>query len=178
MGHFEQADAMRDGLNAALLKATDNGRIPVLIDTSPCAFRMSQNLDERIQLLDPVRFANEYLVPGLDIQPTDEPVAVHVTCSTTKAGLGNALIDLARHCSTDVVVPEDITCCGFAGDKGFMVPELNASALAPLKAQVSHCKEGISTSRTCEIGLARHGEIPYHSLFYLLDRVSRSTASA
>jgi len=128
-------------------------------------------------LLDPVRFANQFLVPGLDIQPTDEPVAVHVTCSTTKAGLGNELIDLARHCSTDVVVPEDITCCGFAGDKGFMVPELNASALSPLKGQVSHCKEGVSTSRTCEIGLSKHGEIPYHSLFYLLDRVSRSAAS-
>ena len=176
-GHFDQADSLRDGLNQALLEASDNGRIPVLIDTSPCAFRMSQQLDERIQLLDPVRFANQFLVPGLDIQPTDEPVAVHVTCSTTKAGLGNELIDLARHCSTDVVVPEDITCCGFAGDKGFMLPELNASALEPLKGQVSHCKEGISTSRTCEIGLSKHGEIPYHSLFYLLDRVSRSAAS-
>ena len=176
-GHFDQADAMRDSLNDALLKASDNGRIPVLIDTSPCAFRMSQNLDERIQLLDPVRFANQFLVPGLDIHPTDEPVAVHVTCSTTKAGLGNELIALAQSCSNDVVVPEDITCCGFAGDKGFMVPELNASALSPLKGQVSHCKEGISTSRTCEIGLSKHGEIPYHSLFYLLDRVSRSAVS-
>ena len=44
-GHFEQADAMRDQLNQALLKATDNGRIPVLIDTSPCVFRMTQQLE-------------------------------------------------------------------------------------------------------------------------------------
>lgn len=172
-GHFKQADAMRGSLNAALLQASDNGRIPVLIDTSPCAFRMGQDLDDRIQLLDPVRFANQHLVPNLSVQPTNESVAVHVTCSTTKQGLANELIELARHCSTDVVIPDDITCCGFAGDKGFMVPELNASALAPLQRQVSHCKEGISTSRTCEIGLTRHGEIPYHSLFYLLDRVSQ-----
>ncbi|MDP2547265.1 FAD-binding and (Fe-S)-binding domain-containing protein [Oceanobacter sp. 4_MG-2023] len=176
-GMFEQADAMRDQLNQALLTISDNGRIPVLIDTSPCVFRMSQQLDERIQLLDPVNFANQYLVPQLDIKPVDDAVAVHVTCSTTKQGLGNELIALARHCSTQVVVPEDITCCGFAGDKGFMVPELNASALAPLKRQVKDCKEGVSTSRTCEIGLARHGEIPYHSLFYLLDRVSSAKAA-
>ncbi|MCD8521455.1 MAG: FAD-binding oxidoreductase [Saccharospirillaceae bacterium] len=171
-GHFEQADAMRAALNAALLKASDNGRLPVLIDTSPCVFRLQQSLDERIQLLDPIRFANRFLVPNLDIRPTHEPVAVHITCSTTKQGLGEELLALARQCSTQVVVPADITCCGFAGDKGFMLPELNASALAPLHAQVEHCVEGISTSRTCEIGLSRHGGIPYHSLFYLLDRLS------
>ena len=173
-GHFEQADAMRDQLNQALLKATDNGRIPVLIDTSPCVFRMTQQLDERITLLDPVRFANRHLVPRLAITPSAEPVAVHVTCSTTKQGLGNELIALARQCAEQVVVPEDITCCGFAGDKGFMLPGLNASALAPLKAQTGGCKEGISTSRTCEVGLSRHADMPYHSLFYLLDRVSQA----
>ena len=173
-GMFEQADAMREQLNQALLVASDMGRIPVLIDTSPCVFRMSQQLDKRIQLLDPVHFANRYLVPKLAITPVDDAVAVHITCSTTKQGLGTELIKLAKQCSTRVVVPEDISCCGFAGDKGFVLPELNASALASLRGQVKDCKEGISTSRTCEIGLARHGEIPYHSLFYLLDRVSKS----
>ncbi len=177
-GHFEQADAMRERLNQALLQASDNGRIPVLIDTSPCVFRMTQKLDERIQLLDPIRFANQHLLPRLEVTPVSDPVAVHVTCSTTKQGLGDELITLARHCSTQVVVPKDITCCGFAGDKGFMLPELNASALAPLKEQAGGCTEGISTSRTCEIGLSRHAEIPYHSMFYLLDRVSRSKAAA
>ena len=171
-GHFEQADAMRERLNQALLKASDNGRIPVLIDTSPCVFRMQQQLDERIQLLDPVRFANRHLLPNLSISKTQDAVAVHVTCSTTKMGLAEEMIALAKQLSDNVVVPDDIGCCGFAGDKGFVIPELNAAALAPLKSQVQHCKEGISSSRTCEIGLAKHGTIPYHSLLYLLDRLS------
>ena len=171
-GHFAQADAMREQLNRALLQASDNGRIPVLIDTSPCVLRMQQQLDERIQLLDPVRFARQWLVPRLTIERVRGPVAVHITCSTTRQGLGDELIQLVRLCADEVVVPAEITCCGFAGDKGFMLPQLNASALAPLKAQVQHCAEGISTSRTCEIGLSRHGDIPYHSLFCLLDRVS------
>ena len=70
------------------------------------------------------------------------------------------------------------SCCGFAGDKGFTTPELNEHALRSLKNAVQICDEGISTSRTCEIGLSRHGEIDYHGLVYLVDRVTRrKTAS-
>ena len=51
-------------------------------------------------------------------------------------------------------------------------------ALRSLKNAVQICDEGISTSRTCEIGLSRHGEIDYHGLVYLVDRVTRrKTAS-
>ena len=79
-------------------------------------------------------------------------------------------------CSTAVVVPDQITCCGFAGDKGFSTPELNTSALRTLKDSVSECKTGYSTSRTCEIGLSRHSGIDYHGLVYLVDRVTRPKA--
>jgi len=70
------------------------------------------------------------------------------------------------------VVPQGISCCGFAGDKGFVLPELNASALSGLKQQVSGCSQGVSTSRTCEIGLSRHSGIEYQHLVYLLDKCS------
>ena len=73
----------------------------------------------------------------------------------------------------EVVVPEGIHCCGFAGDKGFTTPELNAHSLRSLKDAVQICEEGISTSRTCEIGLTQHGGIDYHGLVYLVDRVTR-----
>ncbi|ASP39951.1 4Fe-4S ferredoxin [Bacterioplanes sanyensis] len=175
-GHFAQADCMRARLNQALLAASDDGRIPVLIDTSPCVFRMQQQLDERIQLLDPIAFASQQLLPRLEVQRSPEPLAVHVTCSTTKLGQGQDLINLVKALSEQVVVPEDISCCGFAGDKGFVTPELNASALAPLKAQVQHCQQGVSTSRTCEIGLSHHSGIPYRGVFYLLDQRSRAKA--
>ncbi|MNH33046.1 hypothetical protein D3C79_935320 [compost metagenome] len=86
------------------------------------------------------------------------------------------MIDLARRCSKQVVVPEGIHCCGFAGDKGFTTPELNAHSLRSLKDAVQYCSEGISTSRTCEIGLSNHGGIDYHGLVYLVDRVTRARA--
>ena len=75
-------------------------------------------------------------------------------------------------CSDNVVVPEQITYCGFAGDKGFTTPELNASALSALAEQVGHCDSGYSTSRTCEIGLSEHSGIDYQSIVYLVDRCS------
>jgi D-lactate dehydrogenase len=87
------------------------------------------------------------------------------------------LIDLARKCSKTVVIPEGIHCCGFAGDKGFTTPELNAHSLRTLKDAVQQCSEGISTSRTCEIGLSQHGGIDYHGLVYLVDRVTQARAS-
>jgi D-lactate dehydrogenase len=113
----------------------------------------------------------------LDFTPQEAPIAVHVTCSTQHLGESQALIDLVRKCSKQVVIPEGIHCCGFAGDKGFSTPELNAHSLRSLKDAVQHCSEGISTSRTCEIGLTQHGAIDYHGLVYLVDRVTRARAT-
>jgi D-lactate dehydrogenase len=70
-----------------------------------------------------------------------------------------------------VVVPAGIGCCGFAGDRGFSHPELNASALAGLAAALpAGCSEGFSNSRTCELGLSHHAKRPYRSIVFLVDR--------
>ncbi|MFC3606327.1 FAD-binding and (Fe-S)-binding domain-containing protein [Stutzerimonas tarimensis] len=177
-GYLEQGDRKRQQALDALLKASRGGLDPVYCDTSPCTLRLVQSLaDERLDVHDPVRFIRTHLLDRLDIIPQSAPIAVHVTCSTQHLGEGPALLEIARRCAKTVIVPEGIQCCGFAGDKGFTTPELNANALRTLKDAVQHCEEGISTSRTCEIGLSQHGGIDYHSLVYLLDRVSRPRAS-
>ncbi|MBU1309471.1 MAG: (Fe-S)-binding protein, partial [Gammaproteobacteria bacterium] len=102
----------------------------------------------------------------------NEPVALHITCSASQLGQADKLQHLLSACSSKIVVPEGISCCGFAGDKGFVLPELNASALSGLKPQVSACSQGVSTSRTCEIGLSRHSGIEYQHLVYLLDQLA------
>jgi len=174
-GYPEQAEHKRQELINALLHASRGGLDPIYCDTSPCTLRLVQDLgDTRLDLYDPVRFIRTHLVDRLTFTPQDEPVAVHVTCSTQHLGESQALIDLARRCSTQVVIPEGIHCCGFAGDKGFTTPELNAHALRSLKDAVQYCGEGISTSRTCEIGLSTHSGIDYHGLVYLVDRVTRA----
>ena len=173
-GYAQQAEHKRQELIGALLHASRGGLDPIYCDTSPCTLRLVQDVGEsRLDLYDPVRFIRTHLVDKLTFTPQNAPIAVHITCSTQHLGESQALIDIARLCSTQVVIPEGIHCCGFAGDKGFTRPELNAHALRTLKNAVQHCSEGISTSRTCEIGLTQHGGIDYHSLVYLVDRVSQ-----
>ena len=177
-GYAEQADAKRRELIDALLEASRGGLDPVYCDTSPCTLRLLQDgLDPRLNLHDPVKFIREQLLDRLEFQPQQQPVAVHVTCSTQHLGEAQGLIDIVRRCTTQVVIPEGIHCCGFAGDKGFTTPELNAHALRSLKDAVQHCEEGISTSRTCEIGLSQHAGIDYHGLVYLVDRVTRGRSA-
>jgi D-lactate dehydrogenase len=173
-GYAEQAEEKRQQLLAALTKASRGGLDPIYCDTSPCTLRLVQDLkDTRLDLYDPVRFIRTHLLDKLVFTPQQEAIAVHVTCSTQHLGESQALIELARLCSVNVVIPEGIHCCGFAGDKGFTTPELNAHSLRTLKDAVQYCSEGISTSRTCEIGLTQHGGIDYHGLVYLVDRVTR-----
>ncbi|PAU88254.1 4Fe-4S ferredoxin [Pseudomonas sp. WN033] len=176
-GYSEQGERKRGELLAALLEASEQGRYLIYCDTSPCTLRLVQGMpDARLNLYDPVRFIREHLLERLAFEPIDTPVAVHVTCSTQHLGEAEALLAVARRCSTQVVVPEGIHCCGFAGDKGFSLPALNDHALRSLKSAVQHCELGVSTSRTCEIGLSSHSGIDYRGLVYLVDRVTRPIA--
>ncbi|MFB9887468.1 FAD-binding and (Fe-S)-binding domain-containing protein [Balneatrix alpica] len=174
-GMFEQAEQKRQEVTAALLTASNYGEYPILLDTSPCALRMLSQLDVRLKLYDPIAFVHDVLAPELEFSPVEEPVMLHITCSATRMGVADKLVNIAKRCAKQVVIPEHISCCGFAGDKGFSTPELNASALRHLAAQVpSGCHEGFSTSRTCEIGLSHHSQVDYKSIFYLVDRCSKA----
>lgn len=165
------ADRKSAELELALYRATENGLYPVLCDQSPCLSRMRHTM-QNLDLYEPVEFIERFLLDKLDFHPTDEPVTVHATCSTIKMGLKPSLVKIARLCSNNVLVPDEVGCCGFAGDKGFTMPELNKHGLRKLRPQIeeSHVKTGYSNSRTCEIGLNRHGGIPYMSIVYLVDK--------
>lgn len=172
-GMFAAAEHKRDELSNRLLAISDQGRIPIYSDTSPCSLRLQEGTPRELQIYDSIEFLERFVLPRLDITPIDEPVALHITCSSQRQGLDAPLKRILNACSRNVVIPDQITCCGFAGDKGFATPELNASALRTLKSQVEHCSGGYSTSRTCEIGLSHHSGIEYRSVVYLLDRCSR-----
>lgn len=44
-------------------------------------------------------------------------------------GIAELLQDVASMCADKVVLPPDVNCCGFAGEKGFHIPDLNAHGL-------------------------------------------------
>jgi D-lactate dehydrogenase len=157
-------------LESALLEASEDGRLPVLCDTSPCTQQMRQRLDARLRTYEPAELIHDLLRDRLRFQRREGTVAIHVTCSSIKMGVGERLRALAEACAERVVAP-NTGCCGFAGDRGFSHPELNASALRDLRATLPpECKAGYSNSRTCEIGLSLHAGIPYQSIVHLVDR--------
>ena len=176
-GMFAAADSKSSEIEQTLLKITENGSIPVYSDTSPCSLRLKDKIDTRLQIFDTVDFIDQFLMDRLIFQQTNEPVALHITCSATRLGQAAKLKRIMSACSSQVVIPDQITCCGFAGDKGFSTPELNASALRTLKGAVEHCEAGYSTSRTCEIGLSHHSGIDYKSIVYLVDRCTQPKLS-
>lgn len=168
-GMPEIADRKTAELEEALWQASEQGRYPVLCDQSPCLHRMKHKI-KKMRLYEPAEFILGFLADRLDFHQTDIPVAIHLTCSMRLMHKTGKMLELARMCSTNVLVPEGVGCCGFAGDKGMTHPELNKYALRKLKDQVKGIPVGYSNSRTCEIGLATNSGIPYVSIAYLVNR--------
>lgn len=173
-GMMDIADRKSKELEEALWKASEEGRYPVLCDQSPCLHRMRETI-KKMKLYEPAEFIYTFLRDRLVFTPTDEPVAIHITCSMRRMGLADTIINVAKLCSKNVFVPEEIGCCGFAGDRGFTHPEVNAYALRKLRPQLEEkgIQRGYSNSRTCEIGLTTNSGIPYVSIAYLVDRCTR-----
>jgi D-lactate dehydrogenase len=173
-GFKEVADLKSAELEAALRAASGGGRLPIVLDTSPCAYRMKRYLGGRLAVQDGVEFVHDAVLPRVTLTRIAGPVAVHPVCSVRKMGTVDKLDAIARACSTEVVTPPAVLCCGFAGDKGFNTPELNEYALRRLMEEMpAGCTHGYSSSRTCEIGLSEQAGFPYRSIIDLVDRCAR-----
>ena len=161
-------------LEDALWEASGHGKYPVVCDQSPCLHRMKQKMT-RVQLYESAEFIWKFLKDRLVFEKTDTPVALHLTCSTKIMKIDKIVHDLACMCSSKVLVPEGVGCCGFAGDKGMTHPELNKYALRKLRTQIQErgIEVGYSNSRTCEIGLQTNSGIHYRSIVYLVNSCTR-----
>ena len=177
-GFASAADAKSGELEAALREASENGRLPIVFDTSPCAYRMKRYLAGRLAVQDSVEFLLASVLPRVQVAPLPGPITVHPVCSLRKMGLVEQLEAVARACSDEVVAVPDVLCCGFAGDRGFTFPELNEHALRRLRESLPpSCGHGYSTSRTCEIGLSEQAGFPYRSVIDLVDACATAKAT-
>ena len=178
-GLTAEADATAARLEAALWAASDAGRLPVVLDASPCSARMKARLAGRLRVLDFPEFAEAALLPRLRLERQPGPVALHLNCSARRQGEEAALQRLTAACAETVIAPAEVKCCGFGGDRGFVVPELNAHALRHIHAAVPEgCACGVSSNRTCELGLTAETGTPYHSIAWLLELASRGMEQA
>ncbi len=156
-----------------------------MIDTSPCTYGFknarsyltddNQKRFDRMKFVDAIEFVHDDLLSKLPVKVKADSVALHPVCSVTKMGIGAKLEAIAKTCSEKVLVPLDAGCCAFAGDRGFLHPELTQSATRLEAAEVKskHVDGCYSSSRTCEIGMSRATGQIYRSYLYLLERATR-----
>ncbi len=169
---------MSDQVLGALLEATDGGALPVISDAASCTEgfeRLVAAGGSKIQIIDVVEYAATELLPRLTVTGKLGSLAVHPTCSSTRIGLNSALAVLGAAIADEVVVPADWQCCGFAGDRGLLHPELTASATRLEAAEVRQRSfDGYaSVNRTCEIGMSRATGATYRHILELLEEATR-----
>ncbi|TAH48940.1 MAG: (Fe-S)-binding protein, partial [Betaproteobacteria bacterium] len=176
-GLADDADRKSAELEAVLRRASEDGKYPIVLDASACSLRMKTFLAGRLPVYDLVEFAHDALLPRLMLTKKADPVLIHLNCSARRMGFEAKLTKLAKACAEQVTLPPEVKCCGFGGDRGFVVPELNAHALRKLHADIpAGCCGGYSSNQTCEIGLTAATGLPYRSIVHLLDDCSTEAA--
>lgn len=186
-GYVKGAAQMASTTVEELWEWSGGGKLPVVIDASSCTHGLLEaaaglsdyhrGLVARLTVLDSIEWGAGHLLEHLAIERKVGSVAIHPTCSSKHLGLDAELELIAGALAERVVVPEAATCCGFAGDRGFLHPELTAAATAEEAAEVAAAAPAadayLCANRTCEIGMERATGERYESFVYLLERLSR-----
>ncbi|NVM99555.1 FAD-binding and (Fe-S)-binding domain-containing protein [Arthrobacter sp. SDTb3-6] len=175
------------GMHARTLKllreATRDGELEIICDASSCTEGLIHTVETEVsapgqralRVVDAVQFTAERILPLLGESWTRiDSLALHPTCSSTRLGLNPALEQVAGAVAATVKVPESWGCCGFAGDRGMLHPQLTASATAAQAAEVAAmgATAHASCNRTCELGMARATGAGYRHVLELLAGVA------
>ena len=153
-GMTQGHEVMEQRAQALLMEATDGGRLPVIVDASSCTqgfAEMAQKVG--ITVIDAIAFVEEHVLDKLNVPRKLESVTLHPTCSSTHLGIFPQVVRVAEAAVEQVNVPADWNCCGYAGDRGMLHPELTASATKreAAEAQSLGAKYHASSNRTCEL---------------------------
>ena len=169
-GFPEEAARVGEKLHTAL-DAVSGKTLPVVTDASTCAKHLRADGQE---VLDSAEFLAREILPRLTITNPLPMVAVHHNCSAQRLKEPPATEKIAKAAAKQVHVLSSFQCCGYAGDKGMFVPELNAHATRFVKSEIPEgCTLGVSTVSTCATGLSERAGIPFVSLASLLEFASR-----
>lgn len=131
----------------ALWEASEQGRWTIICDTSPCTgqlvtaqtFLSGEYLSrwKKLRILDVVSWlAREVIPERADWPRLSRRVVLHPTCTVMKQGWTPELRKVAETFADQVELPVNAECCGFAGDRGFLFPELTISATTPESTEV------------------------------------------
>jgi D-lactate dehydrogenase len=170
----------------AILRWTDAGRLPLVCDASSCTLGLVREIPEAVdeelrerleavEVIDALTWTRERLLPRCEPSRRLPSIAVHVPCAATHLGLRETVLELAAALADEVHEPAAGTCCGTAGDRGLLHPELPAAALAPVREQLAATRPSVcaSSNRTCEMGLTQATGREHAALIAVLEQASR-----
>jgi D-lactate dehydrogenase len=177
---------MSEQMSDALWRWSDGGKLPVVVDAASCTLGLKDDLlehldDERkdrqklVTIVDSVAWCEELLLT-LRIHKTIQKILVHPTCSTMHLGLSETLLEIASALAERAEIPLGTTCCGTAGDRGLLHPELVHSATRDTVVQIQSCEADtyfVSANRTCELGMRQTTGKAYESFIYALEEATR-----
>ncbi|ATG55681.1 FAD-binding oxidoreductase [Brachybacterium ginsengisoli] len=169
-------EQMRERVRTALLAASRGGELPVVVDASSCTEGIAGAMEgSGVEVVDAISFVRGQLLERLEIGERTGSVTVHPTCSTTHLGATADLVAIAEACADEVVVPVEWGCCGYAGDRGMLHPELTQSATRAEAAEVARRETDwyVSANRTCELGMQAATGKSYRHVLELLEAVTR-----
>jgi D-lactate dehydrogenase len=164
-----------------LWKASHAGKIPIVTDVSSCAYTLqnirgvlspaNQTRFDRMNIMDSVDFLHDTVLPLVKSVRKKSNIVLHPVCSLEKMGIRDKFVAVARFFADNVTVPANAGCCGMAGDRGFIVPELTASATDKEAAEVRREKYNgyYSSTKTCEMAMSDAVGMDYESILYLVD---------
>jgi D-lactate dehydrogenase len=186
-GYIDGNKFMANKVVEKMWEWSDGGRLPVMCDASSCTFGITseiqshltlQNLarHKQLKLIDSVGWAHDYLLPRLQVRRRVGAIAVHPVCSTYHLDLAEKLNALGEALAEEAVTPLYATCCAFAGDRGFLHPELTLSATSEQAEELGdqHFDRYICSNRTCELGMSLATGKDYRSVIFLLEELTRS----
>ncbi|GAA4101063.1 FAD-binding and (Fe-S)-binding domain-containing protein [Nonomuraea soli] len=174
-------------LVSRLWRWTDEGTLPVVVDSSSCTLGILRDLpavldpEDRVRhaaltVVDALTWARTELLPELTVTRRLARAVLHPSCAMSHLGNTGDLRAITAAIAHEVVEPITATCCGFAGDRGFLHRELTESAT---RAQVTElagiaADAYLSGNRPCEIGLQHASGHPYESALVALERATRT----
>jgi D-lactate dehydrogenase len=185
-GFVGGARRMANHTVASLWRWSGEGELPIVCDASSCSLGLSAEavslLSEvnaerhaKLEIVDSIDWTRERLLPKLELARKLDSAVVHPPCASRHLGNDVALTEIAAAIAEHVVVPVRATCCGFAGDRGLLHPELPQAATAEEAAEVRsrHFDAHVCSNRTCEIGLQQGTGRAYESFVFALEELTR-----
>ncbi len=161
--------------------SSEKGKYPIVMDVSSCTYSLhhiGNVLDgerkikfDQLTILDSIDFLNNMVVPGMKINLRVKNIVLHPVCSLDKMKTKNSFIRLAKQFAETVTVPISSGCCGMAGDRGFLFPELVDSATRAESKEVNEQVSNgyYSSTKTCEMAMSAATDKNYLSILYLVD---------